>query len=361
MRNKFIVPVMSLLLVASFLFSCEGERKRKNIKPAAYGPPGEVIVLVDSTVWKGQVGQAFRESIDVRMPGILRIEPMFKIYNMAPSQFSRTVKYTKNLVVIMTLDAQTKDSKELQGRFSPKMVSKIKKDSAFYYQVRHEEFARGQETLYLFGNTQRQLAENIRGNAQFLRNLLNSFESKRMDDKLFSKKKYQRSRKVMQQRFGYSIDLPNVYQLAMDTAQFIWYRVPDQEIDKNIFVTYKTYSSPDQFREDSILAFRNAVCKKYLKGLRDNVYMVTETQIPPVRQEVSLRGRYAVENRGLWKLSNNVMGGSFVSYTLADPSQKRIYYIEGYVYSPDKKKRETLRELETILRTFRTKAVGKKQ
>jgi hypothetical protein len=46
-----------------------------------------------------------------------------------------------------------------------------------------------------------------------------------------------------------------------------------------------------------------------------------------------------------------------IRYERVDEKQGMLYYIEGFVYSPDRGQRELLRELETILHTF--KVTGK--
>ena len=48
------------------------------------------------------------------------------------------------------------------------------------------------------------------------------------------------------------------------------------------------------------------------------------------------------------------MGGPYIGYALVDQAKGRLYYIEGFAYAPGKDKREIIRELETILWTFRT-------
>jgi Domain of unknown function (DUF4837) len=58
--------------------------------------------------------------------------------------------------------------------------------------------------------------------------------------------------------------------------------------------------------------------------------------------------------RGLWKTNTSTMGGPFVSYALVDEAAGQFYYIEGFLYSPGKEQRPMMRELETILYTFKT-------
>ena len=50
------------------------------------------------------------------------------------------------------------------------------------------------------------------------------------------------------------------------------------------------------------------------------------------------------------------MGGPYVGYALVDQPKGRLYYIEGFAFAPGKDKREIMRELDTILSTFKTSA-----
>jgi len=80
-----------------------------------------------------------------------------------------------------------------------------------------------------------------------------------------------------------------------------------------------------------------------LQGDRDEYQQV---------KEVNFKGKYAKEIRGLWMLNDISSGGPFLSYTFVDESQKRIYYIEGYVYAPADDKRIPMQEMEIILKSF---------
>jgi len=65
-------------------------------------------------------------------------------------------------------------------------------------------------------------------------------------------------------------------------------------------------------------------------------------------------GQYAKKIRGIWMANDLSLGGSFVSYIFVDPDTNRLYYLDGFVVSPGKNKRETLRELDVIIKTFKT-------
>jgi hypothetical protein len=163
---------------------------------------------------------------------------------------------------------------------------------------------------------------------------------------------------MLRKDFKCEIKIPFGYQLVMNNEEFLWVRQINPKDDKDIFIARKKYISEDQFNRDSLINWRDEICKKYLFAdpERSDTHLITETEVehkPVITREISFHKKFAMEMRGLWRTNNFVMGGPFLSYTLADPTQGMLYYIEGFTYSPGKDQREIMRELETILHTFR--------
>jgi hypothetical protein len=153
--------------------------------------------------------------------------------------------------------------------------------------------------------------------------------------------------------------LPFGYKLADKTADFIWFRKIESQVDSDIFISWKPYESEYQLLPDSIIDWRNQIAKKYLYEDPENpgTYLVTETEVPSnpvIARQVDFNDQFAMEVRGLWRTNNKSMGGPFVGYALVDQPRGLLYYIEGFTYSPGKPQREIMRELETILWTFKT-------
>ncbi len=62
---------------------------------------------------------------------------------------------------------------------------------------------------------------------------------------------------------------------------------------------------------------------------------------------------YALLIRGLWTAENDFMGGPFVLNVVLDEKNSRIIYMMGYVYAPDGKKRNMLRQVESIVNSMK--------
>jgi hypothetical protein len=162
----------------------------------------------------------------------------------------------------------------------------------------------------------------------------------------------------MRKDFNCEMKVPFGYQLVMNEPDFLWVRQINPQDDKDIFIARKKYTSPEQFKKDSLIAFRDEVCRKNIfeDPERSDTYLLTETSIPykpVITREINFNKKFAVEMRGLWRTNNLTMGGPFLGYAFVDEAQGLLYYIEGFTFSPGKDQREIMRELETILYTFK--------
>ena len=78
--------------------------------------------------------------------------------------------------------------------------------------------------------------------------------------------------------------------------------------------------------------------------------------MPYITTPITFGKGYSKKAQGWWMTNTVTMGGPFVSYVTLDQETNRLYYIEGFVYSPGQNKREMLLELEVIMHTFKSGA-----
>ena len=88
-----------------------------------------------------------------------------------------------------------------------------------------------------------------------------------------------------------------------------------------------------------------------IQGEHEGQHMMTEPRIIQMRN-ISVNGNSVQEVRGLWAMKGDAMGGPYVSLVQTDSLHHRLLISEGFVYAPDKKKRDLLRRLEAALRTL---------
>ena len=382
MRNDFLQFQMTLrvmkrlaalILLSTLTLACTGKKegaqidaegdataKAKSDKylPEAAGEPGEIVIVMNKRKYEAGLGEAIKEVFREPVPGLTRPEPMFTIRVIEPFEFNRIFQIARNLVYVVSLEGESAADKWLQGTFSEASKETILNDPDRFMQMSENQYAKNQKILQLFGKDDKTLAKNIVENASLIQNYFNIAEKQRLSENL---KMSVASRAIVNRvndQLGISIKIPASYELALLEDDFMWARfLPPVGASKNLFVYTKDYKSQDEFTPENIIKLRDEIGKKYIYGDPENPesYMVTENQyMHPVFRNINFNDRYTVEMKGAWKTNNFSVGGTFVSYTFVDEAKGKLYYIEGFVIHPSEDHRELIREMESLLTTFRT-------
>lgn len=355
MKKNYIILFLILIM---FAWACgsDGNNNRRNESdlPAASSLANEILVVMDSTKWKGQLGDKLRDVFSSRIPGLPQEEPTFNLRYVSPRHFQGFHRLYPNIIFVTVLNDQSRDSRVLRSYFTKNSLEQMRQNPEMFMFPLHNEFARGQEVLHLFAPTEEDLIRKLDKNDNRLVAYFLEFERNRLSRKLFTNLPNKGLSNYLEKRFGVRMEFPIGYEVAIEKDQFIWIRRLDQDIDQNIWLAYKDYDNENVFTQENILELRSSFAKPYIWGSDSTTYMKTEMEAPIHTREVNFKGRYAMETRGLWRLNKVTMGGPFISYTFVDEATNRLYYIEGFTYAPGEDKREPVRELEAILHTFRT-------
>ena len=347
-----------LIPIAAYLTACE--TKSASNLPQARGALGEIILVMDSAAWQNELGDELRQTFTEAMPGLPQPEPYFDLHYVDPFKLNDVLRSAKNMIFVTTLDNQNPGGRRMQRFFTKNSIDRIQQEPGLYMFEREDEYARGQEVLHLFGKTQSDLISNIRENRKKIREQFEDVMLSRIVQNIYKGNEQRPVSQYLLKEYGFSVRIPFGYDqvpLSDTVKNFVWLRQLGN-IDKSIVITYKDYTSEDAFAPENILAFRQRQLGRYVAD-NDTIHMTLQESVPVEFDTVTFNGKFAVEARGLWRMSNVYVGGGFVSYTFVDEAQDRLYYIEGYVTSPGEKKRPSIRELEAILHTFRTPKVSK--
>lgn len=349
-----------LLIISGLTFSCTtSEKQRVENLPTATGKPGDVIIIMDSVQWNGELGNELRKIFRQEVPGLPRDEPLFDVIYVYPRKGYTLLTQIRNLVFVFTLDQNTAGSQIMKESFSEETLNKIRSDTSFFLVTGKDEYSRGQEVMYLFGNTQENLIRHLTNNGKRIQDYFNTIEKRRFQRALSRTSTTRGITDLLKKENNIEILVPFGFKVADKQSDFVWLRLMDNRVDKSVFIAWKKYESEYQLLPDSLVSWRDEIARQYLFEDPDNPesYLVTETTVPfkPLKAtQVNFNNRFAMELRGLWKTNTHTMGGPFISYGLVDEQQQLLYYIEGFCYSPGKDQRETIRELEAILWTFKT-------
>lgn len=339
------------LVLSVLLFSCD-DKPGENLTNAT-GMSGDVYLIMDSTQYRGPLGQLLDSVFRAEAQVINRSEPIFKMRWVDPRKLNYTLKLRRNLIYAVTLD----QGRRSQSLLTPESINRIKTDTSFFFSALKNQYARGQETFFLVGATEAALMQKIRKNAPRLVSILDKSEQERLTAQIYKSGQLKGLTETLKKKWNIDFKIPYGYELVIDTDEFIWVRQFNKKDDRDIFIYRTPYTNQKQFERDSLITLRNRICQKYLFGdpEKSYSYLVTEMSVPSKQVQIytsQLNGKFTAQMRGLWKTNSLSMGGPFISYTVADTKQGMLYYVEGFVYAPSREQREIMREVETILNTF---------
>lgn len=316
------------LLSLAFLVSCisckESDEKMTYLEST--GRINHLIVVMESDLWQGQVGDSLRSIIGEPLVGLPQDEAPFTVNQVEPKAFSNLFKRTRNVLYI---DYAEKDD--------------------FYKNF--NVYAAPQTILTLLGKDTGSLLENI---TEHKREIIDVF--KRQDLALYQKKiteKHWKSKNIAtMQKIGFDLKIPVTYNKVTDSGDFLWYRYTFTNGMLNLVAYAIPVSDKSKFTKENIIRIRDSIGKKNIPGQFKNTYMTTELEVSPAFKKLNFKGNEAYETRGLWYVENDFMGGPFISYSLYDKVKNRIIIAEGFSYSPSTKKRDFVFEMEAILKTL---------
>lgn len=325
--RKFQIITLIFALAAVF-FSCS-EKKTEQHKDRSVGGTSEILfVTQNDEQWEGQMGQAVRDFFEQEQIGLPQPEKTFRVAHININALNDMFKKHRNLIISEIVPDMPNPVIETQTDWqaAPQYAIKIKaKDAATWVKV----FENQKETL--------KKAFDANERARFM----NFFRPTANANVI----------QTLKNKFGLTMTVPEGYFVAVNQENFIWLRREETDKSFGLIIMELPYTSTDDLSEGNIIKVTNAATKQYIPGPSEGSYMTIESDIiKPVTTVIpDFPAGYAVETRGQWNTVGDFMGGPFVSYAIVNPQHNKIFIVEGFIYYPNKAKRDLLRQVETII------------
>jgi len=324
---NFFASVILLLSVIAFS-SCDDNIKRSGL-PRSIGNTSEVlVVLQNEQQWDNMIGQSIKTHLAQDQYGLTQVEPIFDLAHITVNNFSDMFKKHRNILIVDIDKKATKTKVEkFKNKWSdPQRIIKITSPSATIFADELSNYTDGIIADYSEAERSRILS-------------------------VFRPSSKNKVLKAVRDKFNLDITIPQGFYVAKTEPGFMWIRKEVTDFSQAIIIISEPYIDEEQFSKNSIIARTNRDLKLYIPGDSEGTYMaITEDYIPTVPKQIdNFASDYTIELRGVWNVEHDFMGGPFVSYTFLDPDNDQIITILGYVYRPNKKKRNLLRQLEAII------------
>lgn len=317
---------LGALLLLILLSSCD---ERSGMLPPSGGRLYEVLLVGDRD---GAVDSILRQD----MPGLPQSEPLFDISTIDSSRFNQSVSGARNIVIVS---------------INPELYTSVR------MRCEKDVWAKPQTVVHVNAPSARMLRDSISSIANaVIRELLRAETRKSLD--MLKRRRNTKAEKMIKEMFGLEMWVPMDMTASKRADGFLWLSNNSATTMSNIAIYIAPVPEDETIRsnrEKSVHHFcerRDSALGRNIKGETDAMQM--KTVCPTVVSEASLF-------RGLWEMTNDEMGGPFVSRMLTHGRQQdKDIVVEGFAYAPGKKKRNVIRQLEAALYTARPLKQGHK-
>ena len=320
---------LSMVLVLT-LFSACGGGKKGVFTPTSSGRAYEVLVVVEPGLWERPAGRALFDVLDSDVPGLPQSERSFRIMYTAPSNYDATLKLIRNIIIVdvnKDLYTQPKFKYARNVYAAPQSILTIQAPD----EVSFEKFVEENKQVIIDFFTHAEMNRQI----TFLEGKHSNFISQKVDS-----------------LFGCDIWVDAELANSKTGDDFFWASTNTGSADRNFVMYSYPYTDKDTFTKEYFVHKRDSVMKANIPGFKEGVYMSTDSLLTDVRP-INVQNSYTMEARGLWRMKGDFMGGPYVSHTRLDEKNQRIITAEIFVYSPDKMKRNLVRQMEASLYTLK--------
>lgn len=354
--------LLSLLPLLLLTVGCEGD-----YRPRAVGKQGQVTVVMDSTLWTGDVGEAFRENVTPWIETLPVSERYFELQHLelTSEQVYDRIQKLKNVVIVAPLSDSTNEASFLRRRLSDKAEQAIL-DGQTAVVSKPDLWRRSQHIYYVTAANPDGLVETFQNRGQEIRGTLSEATLQRIEREMYEDRQYATEDSLMK-RHGFTVNLQSDYLVAVDTLTesggFVWLRRLLAKTRREFFVYYVEDVSPDRITPEWIYTKRDSLTRAHFQG---NVtgFARIDYRRPLNTRQISFLGRYGFETQGLWYMVTPGEeegtfqpvggGGPFINFTFYDQATDRIYMLDGSVFAPGFDKMDFMRQMEVMARTFRT-------
>lgn len=294
------------LLCLLWLTACNDN---SSLQPTSGGKPYEVVVIGTDTMAVNTVRNALAALTETALP---QPEPSFDV-SVVYGEVDASTQYARSIVVV------TADS-----TLSTQPMIRYEKNV----------YARPQMIVYLKTPSTEQLKTFLQGKGTAaIAELLSRAEINRQISHLRTHHSM-KALELAEKQFGYRIHAPEDMLSSKQGKDFLWLSNNANSGMQNICIFYTN-------QMDSVL-------KENIKGEKDGMYMKT---VAASLIQTHADGRDII--RGLWEMEGDAMGGPFVAHSWKDSTTGKTITALAFVYAPETKKRNKMKQLEAVLYTIK--------
>ncbi len=322
--------ILPSLLSIILLISCNQAREDMNLKDAATGNAGEILVVMSNAQWKGEMGEALREVYLKDLYTVPQEEPVFDLFQIEQGEFVKLNKRNRNVII-------------------PQIG-----EGAEYGEVKiaSDVYSRPQTVLYIKAPDAPSFVKTVKENEDKMVEVFLKADRDRVLNYLHDYHNQDYSERIKND-YHVFFAVPRNYKLDENREDFAWLSYETQKASHGYLIYHFGENARDSAGLEYFVKKRNEVLKKNVPGTREGSYMTTETKYHyPIMSRRMINNEETWIMEGLWKLENDFMGGPFAAFIKYDKTRNEFVCIEAFSYDPRGNNRDQMRKMKAALWTM---------
>ena len=281
---------------------------------------------------------------------------------MVIGEETNAVMVVDNLLTLSFIDALPKNERSfdvvtLTGKKANKVryercIVRVKTDSSHKGKTmitsKTNQWAQPQLVVNIIATSAAQLEKEKNNWGTKLIKMLEQFE-RRQYIREIEKKNEKEMTLLTEKVTGHKLLIPNGMTAFKKGKDFLWISNNTATGMKNICC----YVYGDTtLNAKTLIEKRDSMMQTYIHGEKKDSYMKTERQLNLIAKNITVNGQQRLEVRGLWYMKGDAMGGPFICHAICKKEEKKVVVVEGFIYAPETRKRELIKQLEAVLYTL---------
>jgi hypothetical protein len=317
----------SLLLAVSCIITSCNEPEHRIAR--SVGATSEILVVTQSEdQWEGAQGEAVRNFFGQDQYGLPQSEALYRVSQIEVENLSDMFKKHRNLLII-----------ENNPRLNEAVV-----------ETRSDLWAKPQRVLKITAPDASAWVEAFDANKEGFKLLFDRSERERLLN-IFRPTANAKIIEDVAANLGVKLLIPEGFYVAKNETDFMWIRKETNDFSQAFILYASPYRDTSELSPQSVISRRDRITQEHIPGPVQGSFMSSDKEfiLPQIVNTANYVTDFAVEMRGVWNVVGDFMAGPFLSYTVIHPKSGKLITMEGYVYAPNKPKRDQLRQLEAIL------------
>lgn len=332
-----------------FLTACgsEGGETVSRVKPSSMGKIYQVNTLISPEIFNSSVIDTFDFRYARAYPLLPQPEPYFdlRFYEVSELAAQPLLRNLKCFLILADMSIDDELTRMVRSDFRESIDFR---ESGV--RIGQDKWARDQLIVYIYGPDRQSLIREINRSYLTVSERISQFYDDMIRSTVYVQGDNKAIRDSVMEKYQVNMKVPADYVIGLEADSIMWLRQEIPNISRSILISRFPYRNESQFTKEGIIAMRDRL-GQYISTTTEGTYMrVNSVDLPVFTTTTEIDGNFAVRAAGIWEIVGDFMGGAFVTYAVLDETRQEIVLLDGFVYSPEEKKKLSMIYLDHILR-----------